>query len=363
MKKHIKLYILLLVLPFIAASCYDRNDFDISAPNLPAVTNLQYTLIGDSVKLTWALPQGHDSLSASIASSDATVSVSGNPTSYTFGLVEVLKEYSFTVKIKDTKGNLSLGQTVRFTRPGAKITKFAVDTINGKVDNLKREITLYLPIGTNVKTLKPTIEFTSGATISPASGTTVDFTNPVKYTVVKDNLTFTYTVTAIVAEAPLTYVVVYNGENVAPIWGNLAADVINDAANPLTTGINKTLKCCSINRDNVSGDHGGQPWSGGALWGANKVNLDPAIYNKFTVMVLKQTAGDVQLEIQRDGENDKDWLRANYSGAHLGEWQELTFMIPAGRTAVINNILIEPAIDGVDHAQTIYWDELRIYKK
>jgi hypothetical protein len=80
-------------------------------------------------------------------------------------------------------------------------------------------------------------------------------------------------------------------------------------------------------------------------------------------MVLKQTAGDVQLEIQRDGENDKDWLRANYSGAHLGEWQELTFMIPAGRTAVINNILIEPGIDGVDHAQTIYWDELRIYKK
>lgn len=362
MKRHILKTLYLAVLAVVFTSCYDREIASVQ-PNLPAVSNLQYALIGDSVKLTWTLPQGHDSLTASIATNNGTVSLTGNPTSYTFGLVEVLKEYSFTVKVADTKGNLSLGQTLRVTRPGAKITKFAVDTINGKVDNLKREITLYLPVGTNVKTLKPIVEFTSGATISPASGTTVDFTNPVTYTIVKDNLTFTYTVTAVVAEAPLAYVVVYNGEDVAPVWGNLAADVINNAVNPLTTGINKTLKCCSINRDNVSGDHGGQPWSGGALWNANKVNIDPAIYNKFTVMVLKQTAGDVQLEIQRDGENDKDWLRANYSGAHLGEWQELTFMIPTGRTAVINNILIEPAIDGVDHAQTIYWDELRVYKK
>lgn len=362
MKLHIFKYICLSVIFLTVASCIN-TEYDIKAPIVNSVSDLQYTLNGDSVKLTWMLPKGSDSLSVSVASSDSTVSISGNPTSYTFGLVEVLKEYSFTVKIKDTKGNLSLGQTVRFTRPGAKITKFAVDTINGKVDNLKREIMIYLPVGTDVKTLKPTVEFTSGATLSPASGTTVDFTNPVTYTIVKDNLTFTYTVTAVVAEAPLDYVVVYNGEDVAPFWDNLAADVINNAANPLTTGINKTLKCCSINRDNVSGDHGGQPWSGGALWNANKVNIDPAIYNKFTVMVLKQTAGDVQLEIQSDGQINKDWLRANYSGDHLGEWQELTFMIPSGRTAVINNILIEPAIDGVDQAQTIYWDELRVYKK
>ena len=361
MKLPIFKYICLSVILLTAASCIN-SEYGIQAPLLNTVSNLQYTLNGDSVKLTWTLPKGSDSLSVSVASSDATVSISGNPTSYTFGLVEVLKEYSFTVKIKDTKGNLSLGQTVRFTRPGAKITKFAVDTINGKVDNLKREIVIYLPVGTNVKTLKPTVEFTSGATLSPASGTTVDFTNPVTYNIVKDNLTFNYTVTAVVAQ-PINYVVLYNGEDVAPVWGNLAADVINNAVNPLTTGINKTLKCCSINRDNVSGDHGGQPWSGGALWNDYKVNIDPAIYNKFTVMVLKQTAGDAQLEIQRDGQIDKDWLRANYSADHLGEWQELTFMIPSGRTAVINNILIEPAIDGVDHAQTIYWDELRVYKK
>lgn len=362
MKKHIKLYILLLVLPFIAASCYDRNDFDISAPNLPAVTNLQYTLIGDSVKLTWALPQGHDSLSASIASSDATVSVSGNPTSYTFGLVEVLKEYSFTVKIKDTKGNLSLGQTVRFTRPGAKITKFAVDTINGKVDNLKREITLYLPVGTNVKTLKPTIEFTSGATISPASGTTVDFTNPVKYTVVKDNLTFNYTVTAIVAPKPLEYLVLYNGENIAPVWDNIAATVNNGVANPITNGINNTSTCASIVRKSIDGDDGGKPWSGGAIWNAYKVNIDPAIYNKFSVMVLKESTGTVQLEIQNADGSTKDWLKAEYTT--IGKWQELTFDIPSGRTAFINNVLIAPHCqDALDHTQTIYWDELRAYKK
>ena len=55
-------------------------------------------------------------------------------------------------------------------------------------------------------------------------------------------------------------------------------------------------------------------------------------------MVLKNVAGDVQLEIQSNGEQNKDWLKASYSADALGEWQELTFTIPAGRTAIINNI-------------------------
>ncbi|MBP1662945.1 MAG: hypothetical protein H6Q19_85 [Bacteroidetes bacterium] len=361
MKRHIIKTLYLAVLTIVFTSCYDRDIPNIE-PNLPAVSNLQYTLVGDSVKLTWSLPLGHDSLSASISTLNGTVLVSGNPTSYTFGLVEVLKEYSFTVKIKDTKGNLSLGQTVRLTRPGAKITKFAIDTINGVIDNLMREIIIYLPVGTNVKTLKPTVEFTSGATLSPASGTTVDFTNPVTYTIAKDNMTFTYTVTAVVAQKPLDYVLLYNGENVAPLWDNIAATVNNGVANPITNGINNTLTCSSIVRNSIVGDAGGRPWSGGALWNAYKVNIDPAIYNKFSVMVLKESAGTVQLEIQNADGSVKDWLKTEYTT--VGKWQELTFDIPSGRTAFINNILIAPHCqDVIDHTQTIYWDELKVYKK
>jgi hypothetical protein len=119
MKRYILKTLYLAVLAVIITSCNDREIPSVAA-NLPAVSNLQYALNGDSVKLTWTLPQGHDSLVASIASNDVTVSIPKNPTSYTFGIVEVNKDYGFTVKIKDNKGNISLGQTIHFTRTGAQ---------------------------------------------------------------------------------------------------------------------------------------------------------------------------------------------------------------------------------------------------
>jgi len=86
------------------------------------------------------------------------------------------------------------------------------------------------------------------------------------------------------------------------------------------------------------------------------------------MMVLKDVAGDVQLEIQSDGEQNKDWLRANYSKDHVGEWQELVFQIPAGRKAIINNILVMPHEhpNGQPVAfptQRMYWDELKALPK
>ncbi len=56
-----------------------------------------------------------------------------------------------------------------------------------------------LPTGTSVTALKPTIS-TSGTSVSPASGVTADFTNPVAYTVTaEDDSTKSYTVTVTVA--------------------------------------------------------------------------------------------------------------------------------------------------------------------
>jgi hypothetical protein len=134
MKKHIKLYLLLLVLPFIVVSCYDRNNFDISAPKLASVSNLQYTLVGDSVKMTWSLPAGVDSLSEVVIpnATGTPIALKMNATSYTYGIVEVNKPYVFTVKLSDTKGNTSLGQTVQFVRAGASPIK---NVIVSQVDN------------------------------------------------------------------------------------------------------------------------------------------------------------------------------------------------------------------------------------
>ena len=60
-------------------------------------------------------------------------------------------------------------------------------------------VALYVPAGTPVNALAPTITASPYATVSPASGVVQDFTNPVSYTVTAENGTTTknYTVTAV----------------------------------------------------------------------------------------------------------------------------------------------------------------------
>ena len=130
MKLNYLKYIYLAGIIFTAASCI-KSDYGIQAPIVNPVNNLKYTLNGDSVKLTWTLPNT-SGLTAQIAYSGGTILVNGtNPISYTFGVVQTNMDYLFTVKLKDAKGNLSLGQTVKFNRSGAMpVTNFA-GTQNG----------------------------------------------------------------------------------------------------------------------------------------------------------------------------------------------------------------------------------------
>jgi len=59
-----------------------------------------------------------------------------------------------------------------------------------------KTIAVEVPYGTNVTALSPTIEFSDGAEVSPASGVAQNFTNPVKYTVTAEDGSKTeYTVT------------------------------------------------------------------------------------------------------------------------------------------------------------------------
>ncbi|MDR2805027.1 MAG: DUF5018 domain-containing protein, partial [Dysgonamonadaceae bacterium] len=181
----------------------------------------------------------------------------------------------------------------------AKITLFRIDNYVGEIDEANRSITVYLPEGADVTALTPTVQYTDGATISPEDGTPVDFTNPVVYTLNYVGETFQYTVTVLLRAKP--GLVIFNGEDVKPEWGNIAATVESPYANPKTNGINPSSFCASITKNGADSDDGGKPWSGGALWNSYKVNIDPAIYGSFSLKVLKGVQGDVQLEIQGDG--------------------------------------------------------------
>ncbi len=83
------------------------------------------------------------------------------------------------------------------------ITSFSLGglnpVVNGSIDNTNYAITLTVPKGTDLTKLTPTITLSSGATVSPASGTVENFTSPVAYTVTgQDGQTQTYTVSAVV---------------------------------------------------------------------------------------------------------------------------------------------------------------------
>ena len=119
MKLHIFKYSCLFAIFLTIASCINP-EYAIQAPQVNAVSNLQYTLNGDSVKFTWTLPKASGNLTATIQYNGNLITVNGNnPTSYTFGVVQTNVPYMFTVKVQDANGNLSPGQTVKFTRAGA----------------------------------------------------------------------------------------------------------------------------------------------------------------------------------------------------------------------------------------------------
>ncbi len=292
---------------------------------------------------------------------DATVSPESNEAIDFINNDGVILEQEYIVKAKD----LYQKYTVTVDVARAKITSFKIGSVEGQIIESSKKIVMYLPEGTDVTALVPTVEYTDGATLSPSQGTEIDFTNPVNFSLEYLGSTFIYEVTVKLGQPILT---IYNGEDINPIWASIASTINNSYSNPKTDGINSSSTCVAIMRNKTASDDGGRAWSGGALWTNNKVNIDPTVYGQLKLMVLKEIAGDVQVEIQSDGETEKGWLRAEYSGDALGEWQELTFNIPDDRTAIINNILVAPhVIDVADDpnfsSHMMYWDDLRAIPK
>lgn len=73
--------------------------------------------------------------------------------------------------------------------------------VAGVVDQTGYNITINVPFGTDVKNLTPAIIFSPGATVTPASNVSQNFTNPVVYRVVaQDGSVQTYTVKVIIDE-------------------------------------------------------------------------------------------------------------------------------------------------------------------
>ena len=358
---------LIILLGGIFTACKDdsRSPLDLTADvDILSfkVGNVQGNINNDKGTITVLVPSGTN-LSAVAPVIELPANATVTPAS------GVAQNFTFSanspVEYRVFNGNLYNTYRVTVMEIKAEITAFRIGNRNGIINQNDNSIVIYLPVGTDVTALSPVIEYTAGAVISPEQGSFVDFTSPVNYSLTYEGETFNYTVTVILGEEPKLPLLIYNGENISPQWDGLGGITINSPyPNPKANGLNNSPFCASFIRDANTGEG----WHGGALWNNNKVNIDPAEYNRFSIMVLKDAAGDVQLEIQADGEAHKDWLRSWYSGDQLGEWQELIFHIPAGRTAIINNILVMPHEhpNGQPVAfptQRMYWDELKALPK
>ena len=85
------------------------------------------------------------------------------------------------------------------------ITAFVVANVNGVIDQSTGQITVVVPNGTDVTALKPAVAVSDGATVTPSSGTAVNFTDAVVYTVKSaSGETKQYVVTVKVQEASVS---------------------------------------------------------------------------------------------------------------------------------------------------------------
>lgn len=108
--------------------------------------------------------------------------------------LDVTMPVNFTnpVKFRVVNGNLFKDYTVT-TVVLSPIKSFTINGIAATVNDVSKTITMTLPEGTNLTALKPIIELTEGVSVSPASGQTIDFTNPVTFIITSNGKSVNYT--------------------------------------------------------------------------------------------------------------------------------------------------------------------------
>src|SRR5699024_5488458 len=89
----------------------------------------------------------------------------------------IYKEYALTVEAQNP------------------ILSFKIGDNQGTIDDAQHTISVTVPDGILLDTIAPTIELAPDVSIQPESGKSLDFSNPVRYTVSNQNKTEVYTIT------------------------------------------------------------------------------------------------------------------------------------------------------------------------
>ncbi|WP_025615215.1 PKD domain-containing protein [Cellulophaga baltica] len=177
-----------------------------SSQDITITLGSETTTTGVTYERNYSFTQGTGTITSSPSGANETLNelISITPGTYTLMYVSTeLGQTTIAFLLKDSNGQEIL-QTVSFEvvdelSTEKEITSFIVNGVEGTI--VGTDITIELPEETDLTTLSPVIIHT-GASISPESETSQDFTNPVIYTVTAQDQTIqTYTVNVTVPSA------------------------------------------------------------------------------------------------------------------------------------------------------------------
>jgi len=195
MKKNINKYwakvSLILAVVFTITACensFENGGFDVNSPS--NVTSFKINGVAGEIdqktgKINVTMPYGSD-----ITAVKPEMVLEGGATTN----LDVTKPINFTnpLKFRVVNGNLFKDYTVT-TVVLSPIKSFTINGVAATINDMNKTITMTLPQGTNLKTLQPVIALTDGVSVSPASGTTIDFTNAVTFVITSNGKSVNYT--------------------------------------------------------------------------------------------------------------------------------------------------------------------------
>ena len=186
---------------FAVAGCDDDNTSDLRLDGDAWLTSFSldgYEGIIDNTgkTVTVEVPETYDARAMEVTAITAS---EGATTSMNVGDVA---DFSLPQSVRVVNGDAYFEYTVSVKHDEARITSFRANGYIGTINEANHTISVRVPTTADVTAMTTEIVTSEGATVTPASGQAVDFTNPVEFTVTYNTATAVYTVTVIKSDAP-----------------------------------------------------------------------------------------------------------------------------------------------------------------
>lgn len=189
--KHFASVLLLAVSVFALASCSDDNTSDLRLDGDTWITSFaldEYEGVIDNVNrtVTVGVPENYNTRAMTVT--DIKVS-EGAVASMKVG---DLADFSVPQNVQVVNGDAYFDYTVNVVHDAARILSFKANGYIGVINEDDRTIIVRVPSSTDITSMVTEIVTSEGATVAPASGQPVDFTNPVDFTVTYKTATAVY---------------------------------------------------------------------------------------------------------------------------------------------------------------------------